>query len=155
MYSKIHNHLVILSFFLTLSYLTYDIIVDSLYGHKDFLFYIEMVSVGLIIFLIINQMSLIRKTSQELNDTKTILQAVQGKMSEYIEEKFIEWKFTKSENEVAWLIVKGFSPKEISLTRNVNEKTIHNQLSSIYRKSNTKNKHELLSSFLEDFMNIA
>jgi DNA-binding NarL/FixJ family response regulator len=115
----------------------------------------EMVSVALIIFLSINQMSLIHKTSQELNDTKTILQAVQGEMSEYIEEKFIEWKFTKSENEVAWLIVKGFSPKEISLTRNVHEKTIHNQLSSIYKKSNTKNKHELLSSFLEDFMNIA
>jgi len=60
---------------------------------------------------------------------------------------------TNAEREVALLVIKGFSFAKISELRSVSEKTIHQQISSVYKKSNTKNRHEFMSGFLEDFIN--
>lgn len=59
---------------------------------------------------------------------------------------------TLSEQEVAMLLLKGLSFKEISAVRNTKEKTIRQQASSIYSKSNVEGRHEFAAWFLEDFM---
>ena len=63
------------------------------------------------------------------------------------------WKLTSAETDVAWLVVKGISFPKIAEFRNVSEKTVHQQISNVYKKSATKNRHEFMSGFLEDFIN--
>jgi len=69
-----------------------------------------------------------------------------------INDQFKFWNFTKAETEIAWLILKGFSYPDIANLRSVSEKTINQQAGSIFRKSNVKNRHELVSSFIEDLL---
>ncbi len=70
-----------------------------------------------------------------------------------IKNQFNAWKLTKAETEVAWLVVKGLSFSKIAELREVSEKTVHQQISSVYKKSKSKNRHEFVSGFLEEFIN--
>ena len=155
---KILHHPYIWIFIAIFSFFIIDIAFDTSSHPKDVYFFLKRISILLIVVLIVilisNQLKIIKNTKQQLTKTKDILQAVQGELATYIDNQFDRWGFTKAEKEIAWLIVKGYSSKEISTSRSVNERTVHAQLSSIYKKSDTKNKHELLSSFLEEFMNL-
>ncbi|SEL57990.1 transcriptional regulator, LuxR family [Colwellia chukchiensis] len=72
--------------------------------------------------------------------------------SNVIHKQFLKWSLTPSEQEVAMLMLKGLSFKEISAVRNTKEKTVRQQASTIYHKSNLEGRHELAAWFLEDFM---
>lgn len=69
-----------------------------------------------------------------------------------IHNQFEQWSLTPSEQEVAMLLLKGLSFKEISGVRNTKEKTVRQQASVIYSKSNVEGRHEFAAWFLEDFM---
>ena len=62
--------------------------------------------------------------------------------------KSSEFKLNKSltprENEIVDLLVKGMSPKQISLRKYVSLKTTYNHLSNIYEKAKVSNQRELL-----------
>jgi DNA-binding NarL/FixJ family response regulator len=62
-----------------------------------------------------------------------------------IAKQFIVWGLSKSETEVAWFILKGFNSKEIARYRNLSDKTVRNQLSSFYKKSELKGKQVFIS----------
>lgn len=66
--------------------------------------------------------------------------------------QFQDWKLSKSEVEVALLILKGLSTKEISQCRFTSERTTRNQCRSIYDKSELAGRHELSGYFLEQFI---
>ena len=66
--------------------------------------------------------------------------------------QFAEWGFTPSEEEVALLMLKGLSIKEISQARSTQEKTVRKQASAIYDKSNLGGRHELSAWFFEDLL---
>lgn len=65
-----------------------------------------------------------------------------------VEKEFSLWGLTATEKEVALLLLKGFSPDEIATLRNTSTKTIRNHASSIYHKSECKNRYELAAYFL-------
>ena len=116
-------------------------------------FYFELFFVVALMYLLITQVREIYSIKTDLviaNDKLTILK--EG-LSEAIDNQFNIWKLTNAEREVALLVIKGFSFAKISELRSVSEKTIHQQISSVYKKSNTKNRHEFMSGFLEDFIN--
>lgn len=73
-------------------------------------------------------------------------------LSKNIDEQLNNWSFTKSEKEIAILLIKGLSVCEISEIRNTKEKTIQAQATAIYKKSNTAGRHELAAFFLEDLL---
>ena len=73
-------------------------------------------------------------------------------LSDAIDHQFESWTFTKSEKDVALLLIKGLSVKEISNIRGTAEKTTRAQASSIYKKSHLANRHELAAFFLEDLL---
>lgn len=64
--------------------------------------------------------------------------------------QFKERSLSKSEQEVALLLLKGLSFEEISQIRGTKEKMIRQQAPTIYQKSNSKGRHELAAYFLED-----
>ncbi len=67
-------------------------------------------------------------------------------------EQFEQWQLTKSEQEVAMLLLKGLSFKEISAVRDTKEKTVRQQASTIYSKANVEGRHDFAAWFLEDFI---
>ncbi|MBN7795954.1 helix-turn-helix transcriptional regulator [Parahaliea mediterranea] len=71
---------------------------------------------------------------------------------EAIQRQFRDWGLTQSEQEVAMLLLKGLSFKEIAVVRDTREKTVRQQASAIYGKSGLEGRHAFSASFLEDFL---
>ena len=73
-------------------------------------------------------------------------------LSKSIDEQLDKWELTKSEKEVAFLLIKGFSLKEIAEYRSTAEKTTRAQATSIYSKSGLSGRSQLSAFFLEDLL---
>ncbi len=77
-----------------------------------------------------------------------------GELLAAMRRQFSQWRLSPSESEVALLLIKGLSMREISAAREVKEKTVRQQATSIYAKSGCAGRHELAAHFIEDLMNI-
>lgn len=64
--------------------------------------------------------------------------------------QFREWELTHAETDIAGMILKGASLKQIADARHTSEATIRQQAQGIYRKSGLSNRAELSAYFLED-----
>ena len=73
-------------------------------------------------------------------------------LSRAISAQFAEWRLTDGEADIAVLILKGLSHKEIARLRNSGEATVRQQARSIYRKSGLSSRAELSAFFLEDLL---
>jgi DNA-binding NarL/FixJ family response regulator len=80
------------------------------------------------------------------------VQAARHNLALVAERQFAEWELTKTEQEVAMLLLKGLSFKEIAAVRDTLEKTVRQQASSIYRKSGLSGRHAFSAWFIEDFL---
>lgn len=69
-----------------------------------------------------------------------------------IDQQFSVWQLSGSEKDVALLLIKGLSMKEIAEIRNTQEKTVRQQSTMIYRKSGLSGRQELAAFFLEDIL---
>lgn len=79
---------------------------------------------------------------------------VQG-LSQAIDHQFDRWGLTPAEREVALLLLKGLSTREIGDLRNTREATVRQQAQGIYRKAGLLGRAELSAFFLEDLLNPA
>lgn len=60
-----------------------------------------------------------------------------------------QWSLlTKAEEEVARYVLEGLSNKQIALRRGTCERTVANQLSSLYRKLRVSSRAELATAFV-------
>jgi DNA-binding CsgD family transcriptional regulator len=66
--------------------------------------------------------------------------------------QFEDWGLTQSEQQVAYLLLKGLSLREIAALRDTREKTVRQQASAIYGKAGIEGRHALAAWFLEDFV---
>lgn len=73
-------------------------------------------------------------------------------LSKAIDQQLTKWKLTAAEKEVAFLLLKGMSLKEIADIRNTVEKTARVQSMAIYSKSGLAGRSELSAFFLEDLL---
>lgn len=73
-------------------------------------------------------------------------------LSASIDYQLEKWGLTKSEKEVAFLLIKGLSLKEIADIRSTAEKTTRAQAASIYAKSGLSGRSQLAAFFLEDLL---
>lgn len=69
-----------------------------------------------------------------------------------LKEQFENWNLTQTEREVAMLLLKGLSFKEIAAVRSTMEKTVRQQASAIYKKANVSGRHEFSAWFIEDLL---
>lgn len=69
-----------------------------------------------------------------------------------INEQFSRWNLTEAEREVALLLLKGLSIKEIASVRATSERTIREQARSIYTKAGLTGRAALSAFFLEDLL---
>jgi len=73
-------------------------------------------------------------------------------LGQAIEGQFSRWNLTEAEREVALLILKGLSHKEIATVRAVSERTVREQARSVYSKSGLTGRASLSAFFLEDLL---
>lgn len=69
-----------------------------------------------------------------------------------IDAQFDRWQLTAAEREIALLMLKGLSHKEIAVVRATQERTIRQQAQSIYGKANLSGRAALSAFFLEDLL---
>lgn len=103
---------------------------------------------------------------KELQTTKQVLARVSAEsanwrhessrlmagLSQAIDTQLVKWNLSPAEKEIALLLLKGFSMKEIASLRNVAERTVRQQTVSIYAKSGLNGRAEFSAFFLEDLM---
>jgi DNA-binding CsgD family transcriptional regulator len=66
-----------------------------------------------------------------------------------IDREFAKWGLTDAERDVALLLLKGLSHKEIAGERGTNEGTVRQQALSIYRKAGLSGRSNLAAFFLQ------
>ena len=69
-----------------------------------------------------------------------------------IDAQFDRWHLTPAEREVAMLMLKGLSHKEIAAVREASERTVRQQARAIYGKANLSGRAALSAFFLEDLL---
>jgi DNA-binding CsgD family transcriptional regulator len=101
------------------------------------------------------QLSLIRdlevaraEGAQWRSDMREVLKG----LGSAIDAQFDRWQLTPAEREVALLMVKGLSHKEIAAVRDSSERTVRQQARSIYAKANLSGRAALSAFFLEDLL---
>jgi DNA-binding CsgD family transcriptional regulator len=73
-------------------------------------------------------------------------------LSKAIDQQLIKWNLTTAEKEVAFLLLKGLSLKEVAEVRKTSEKTARVQSMAIYSKAGLAGRSELSAFFLEDLL---
>lgn len=73
-------------------------------------------------------------------------------LGESIDDQFSRWNLTEAEREVALLLLKGLSNKEVAAVRNTSERTVREQARSIYSKAGLSGRAALSAFFLEDLL---
>jgi len=146
-----------LNFLISLAILLFfiqDVIDDFMSTQTlDAHFYFELFFVIALIYLVTAHIRKIYFIKSELVKTNDELFLLKNGLSMAIKNQLNTWKLTQAETEVAWLVIKGLSFSKIAELRGVSEKTVHQQISSVYKKSKSKNRHEFVSGFLEEFIN--
>lgn len=69
-----------------------------------------------------------------------------------IDAQLERWSLSPAEKEVALLLLKGLSHKEIAELRGVNETTVRHQARAVYRKAGLAGRNDLAAFFLEDLL---
>lgn len=83
---------------------------------------------------------------------RTESRALLAGLGQAIDEQFSRWNLTESEREVALLLLKGLSLKEVAAVRATTERTIRAQARAIYTKAGLTGRAALSAFFLEDLL---
>jgi DNA-binding NarL/FixJ family response regulator len=73
-------------------------------------------------------------------------------LGQAIREQFKAWRLSESEADIALLMLKGLTQKEIAHLRGSEETTVRQQAAAVYRKSGLSSRSELGAFFLEDLL---
>jgi putative tricarboxylic transport membrane protein len=66
--------------------------------------------------------------------------------------EFARWDLSSAEREIAMLMLKGMSLKQIARMRQTSERTVRQQAQAIYRKAGIEGRHDLSAHFIEDLL---
>jgi DNA-binding NarL/FixJ family response regulator len=94
----------------------------------------------------------VEKLNEEKEKWKGETHQLLAGLSVKIENQFAYWKLTPAETEVGFLLLKGFSLKEVADIRSTKLKTVQQQSQSIYQKTGLASRSELAAFFLEDLL---
>lgn len=108
-------------------------------------------AVGLTIGVVFGALSLLhahreRRTAQER------LRVASDAFMELLNDRFVAWRLTRAEADVALFAIKGLSTAEIASLRGTSEGTVKAQTNAIYRKAGVTGRAQLLSLFIDDLM---
>jgi len=124
---------------------------------------IFMVSTIVLLLLLADyfqQRQSLRTLREQLNAARGRLQQIDSsapdianQYRDIIQKQFEEWDLTESEQQIALMLVKGLSFREVAAIRNTMDKSVRQQATRIYKKAKVTGRHELAGWFFEDLLN--
>jgi len=127
--------------------------------HEGLLFLFALGGISWQVYVIFQKNLSLKRLNMELLTTKQAYQEWQSKthsnaneIRQLIDQQFGLWHLSHSEKDVALMLIKGFSMKEIAEFRQTQEKTVRQQATTIYKKSALSGRQELAAFFLEDIL---
>ncbi|MCM2281790.1 MAG: hypothetical protein NDI61_08075 [Bdellovibrionaceae bacterium] len=124
--------------------------------------FIGVVALAGVFYLLRGTVTLRHQLQKEIEDFSAFKQEAEAWRSESrkyvdglalaIDQQLTKWHLTVAEKEVAFLLLKGLSLKEIAEIRKTTEKTARVQSMAIYAKASISGRSELSAFFLEDLL---
>lgn len=91
-------------------------------------------------------------TRAEANRWRNEARDLMNGLAAALDQQFDRWSLSPAEKEVALLLLKGLSHKDIAEVRSVTEATARQQARAVYKKAGLSGRHDLAAFFLEDLM---
>ena len=130
---------------------------------------LELVSIVPVVMVSVGVVLLFRVSRKQRDDQLTLIRdlevaRLQGQrwreesrslltgLGNAIDAQFSRWNLTEAEREVALLLLKGLSLKEVAAERATSERTIRAQARSLYSKAGLTGRAALSAFFLEDLL---
>jgi len=137
----------------TTLFFVYDIVSDFLDDSESVLH----IAVELLVFLAVSaalfmELRRVRSLKTDVSRERARVARLSGELMAVMRSQFARWRLSPSEAEVALLLIKGLSMKEISQARSVGEKTVRQQATAVYAKAGCAGRHELAAHFIEDLL---
>lgn len=134
-------------------FFAYDIAADFMDDSENLShIVIEFLVFVAVSIVLLNELRRVRHLKAAVHHERDKTARLSGELLAVMHSQFDNWGLSPSESEVALLLIKGLSMKEISAARGVKEKTIRQQATGIYAKSGYAGRHELAAHFIEDLM---
>jgi DNA-binding CsgD family transcriptional regulator len=130
-----------------------DVPIWHILGESAIVIISGIAAVFLIYDLRLRSVSLNHLAYSQIHSLSGKIETERKYYGQVIQSQFNDWGLTLGEQQVAILILKGLSLKEIATVRETKEPTVRQQASSLYAKSKLVGRHELSAWFLEDFLN--
>jgi DNA-binding CsgD family transcriptional regulator len=89
---------------------------------------------------------------QDLDRARQEADALRAGLSDALDQQFARWDLTAAQREVALLVLKGLSYKEVAELRDTAEHTVRNQALAIFRKAGLAGRAEMAAFFIEDLL---
>jgi DNA-binding CsgD family transcriptional regulator len=134
-------------------FFAYDIFADFKAKDEALLHIIIELFVFLAITVVLfGEIRRLKQVKVELSEEKLRTARLSGELLAVMRNQFVQWGLSRSESDIALLLIKGLSMQEIADVRQVKEKTVRQQATSVYAKSGYAGRHELVAHFIEDLM---
>ncbi len=142
-------------------FFTYDVIKDIVEHASDNLPYseadaihttFEFIAVVGLLFGSISMWQTLQHNIQKNAEAAETIEIQKGHFDEVAQSRFHIWMFTNSEMDVAKLILRGLSLKEIAAARSVSLGTVKAQTNAILKKSGVQNRAAFLGLFIDEFL---
>ncbi len=96
--------------------------------------------------------SRLRESRAEAERWKQDTADLVGGLGAAIDRQLEKWGLSPAEKEVALLLLKGLSHKEVASIRSVSETTVRQQARALYKKAGLDGRADLAAFFLEDLL---
>ena len=133
-------------------FFVYDIVRDVQLGEIDAHLLVEVVIFAVCTVVLFMELRRNLHLSGRLRTADARNQRLSGQFADYVRARFTDWNLSRSEQEIAWLVLKGFSFTEIATLRAVQGKTVRQQATSIYAKSGCSGRNEFIAHFIQDLL---
>jgi DNA-binding CsgD family transcriptional regulator len=94
----------------------------------------------------------LQERQEELEEWRGRAQRLLQGLGVEIDRQLRSWQLTSAEREVALLLLKGFSTKQIAALLERSDRTVRQHCSAVYKKSGLAGRAELGAFFLEDLL---
>jgi DNA-binding CsgD family transcriptional regulator len=97
----------------------------------------------------------LRSTREDAQRWRAEKEAMLRKFGTAVEHRLADWGLTSAEKEIALLVLRGLSYKEVASVRGTAERTVRHQALAIYRKAGVAGRAEMAAVFLKDMLEAA
>lgn len=134
-------------------FFSYDIATDLARGDENLAHVaVESLVFALTAVVLLLEIRRVLSLRRQLARDREKLAALSGELFVVMRRAFDDWGLSPSEADVALMLLKGLSMREIAELREVREKTVRTQAASVYAKSGQGGRHELAAYFIGDLI---